>query len=74
MNLIIDILKILWTTMSQLLSAIIDVLIANIPNILAIKKITGYFTPVGIIGLYLGVPSFVIGISIALLKKVISQK
>ena len=43
----------------------------NLPAILEIKKVMGYFTPAGMIALYLGVPTIVVTLVFFVCKKVI---
>lgn len=45
----------------------------NLPIILEIKKLMGYFTPTGIIALWLGVPTFVVSLIIILFKRIRKQ-
>lgn len=42
----------------------------NLPAILEIKKVMGYFTPAGMIALYLGVPTTLIILVCFIIKKV----
>lgn len=42
----------------------------NLPAILEIKKVMGYFTPAGMIALYLGVPTMVISLICFIIKRV----
>lgn len=44
------------------------------PSILDLLKIRSYFTPAGIIALQIGVPTFVITVSIFLLKKAVFDR
>ena len=46
----------------------------NLPAILEIKKIAGFFTPAGMIALFLGVPTMAISIVIFIAKKLKSAK
>lgn len=46
----------------------------NLPAILEIKKVMGYFTPAGMIALYLGVPTIVISLLVLAVKKIIKAK
>ena len=45
-----------------------------LPEIIQLNKLLGYFTPAGIVGLYLGVPTVVITIAVFLFKKVVSTR
>lgn len=70
MGIFFEILSILWQTVSGLVSGFATAIWNNLPAILEIKKIMGYFTPVGMVALYLGVPTALISLLYALLKKI----
>lgn len=55
-----EILTILGQTIWGLLSALFSVIWNNLPEILEIKKVLGYFTPAGAVAIYLGVPTIVV--------------
>lgn len=74
MKIFIEILSVLWQTISGLISAFVTVIWANLSTILEIKKVMGYFTPVGMIALYLGVPTIVVTVAIKLIKKFVAGK
>lgn len=74
MKIFIEILSVLWQTISGLISAFVTVIWANLSTILEIKKVMGYFTPVGMIALYLGVPTIVVTVAIKLIKKIVAGK
>ena len=57
---IIEILTIFGQTILGLLSALFSVIWNNLPEILEIKKVLGYFTPAGAVAIYLGVPTIVV--------------
>ena len=52
-----------------MLSAIGTAVWQNLPAILELKKIMGYFTPVGVVALYLGVPTIVITALLWIIKR-----
>ena len=56
-----------------MLSAIGTAVWQNLPELLELKKIMGYFTPVGMVALYLGVPTIVVTAIIWLAKKAINN-
>lgn len=63
-----EILSILGQTMWGLLSALFSVIWNNLPEILEIKKVLGYFTPAGAVAIYLGVPTIVVTIAVKLIR------
>lgn len=74
MNILIEILSVLWQTITGLMSVFVTVIWNNLSTILEIKKVMGYFTPVGMIALYLGVPTIVVTVAIKLIKKFVAGK
>lgn len=74
MEIFFEILSVLWQTVSGLVSGFATAIWNNLPAILEIKKIMGYFTPVGMVALYLGVPTIVVTVSIKLVKKLVTGK
>lgn len=68
---IIEILSILGQTIWGLLSALFSVIWNNLPEILEIKKVFGYFTPAGAVAIYLGVPTIVVTIAVKLIRKLV---
>ena len=73
MNIFFEIISILWQTVTGLLGAFATVIWNNLPEILQLKQIVGYFTPAGVIGLYLGAPTIVVTVAIALIKRVVKN-
>ena len=71
MKIIIEIISVFWQAFWGLLSAIGSAVWQNLPAILELKKIMGYFTPAGAIALYLGVPTLVITALAWIIKKAI---
>lgn len=74
MKVFIEIITVLlqafWGTLKAFGTAIWD----NLPAILEIKKVMGYFTPAGMIALYLDVPTIVISIMVLAVRKIIKAK
>lgn len=70
----IEILTILWKSFWGVLCGIGDAVIGMLPSIMEFKKITGYFTPAGMIGLYIGVPTFIVAIVLTLVRKALAKK
>lgn len=74
MTIFIEIITVLWQTFWETLKAFGTVIWDNLPAILEIKKVMGYFTPAGMIALYLGVPTIVISILFLAVRKIIKAK
>lgn len=68
MGILIEILSTMWQVVWGLISGIGKAILENLPALLEMKKVMGYFTPVGVVALYLGVPTIVITIAIKLIK------
>lgn len=69
MNIFIEVMTVFWQAFWGFLSVIGSTIWENLPALLEIKKIMGYFTPVGMVALCLGVPTFIISAAIWLIKK-----
>lgn len=74
MKIFIEIITVLWQSFWGMLKAFGTVIWDNLPAILEIKKVMGYFTPAGMIALYLGVPTIVISLLVLAVKKIIKAK
>ena len=74
MTIFIEIIKVLWQAFWGTLKAFGTAIWDNLPAILEIKKVMGYFTPAGMIALYLGVPTIVISILFLAVRKIIKAK
>ncbi len=72
MSIFIEVITILWKTIWGMFTAIGTAIWENLPAILEIKKIEGYFTPAGMIALYLGVPTVVITVILSIAKRMIN--
>ncbi|MCI6946077.1 MAG: hypothetical protein MR741_01005 [Clostridiales bacterium] len=72
MSIFIEVITILWKTIWGMFTAIGTAIWENLPAILEIKKIAGYFTPAGMIALYLGVPTVVITVILSIAKRMIN--
>lgn len=70
MKIFIEIITVLWQTFWGTLKAFGTAIWDNLPAILEIKKVMGYFTPAGMIALYLGVPLFVVSLALFIVKKI----
>ena len=74
MKIFIEILTVLWQAFWGMLKAFSTAIWDNLPAILEFKKVMGYFTPAGMIALYLGVPTIVISILFLAVRKIIKDK
>ena len=74
MTIFIEIITVLWQAFWGMLKAFGTAIWDNLPAILEIKKVMGYFTPAGMIALYLGVPTIVISILVLAVRKIIKTK
>ena len=71
MKIFIEIVTVLWQAFWGMLKAFGTAIWDNLPAILEIKKVMEYFTPAGMIALYLGVPTIVVTLVFFVCKKVI---
>ena len=74
MTIFIEIITVLWQAFWGILKAFGTAIWDNLPAILEFKKVMGYFTPAGMIALYLGVPTIVISILFLAVRKIIKAK
>lgn len=73
MKIFIEIVTVLWQAFWVMLKAFGTAIWDNLPAILEIKKVMGYFTPAGMVALYLGIPAIVVTLVIFVCKKVIKR-
>ena len=71
MEIFIEVMTVFWQAFLGVLKVIGTVIWQNLPELLELKKIMGYFTPAGMIALYLGVPTIVITALVWILKKAV---
>ena len=71
MEIFIEVMTVFWQAFWGCLNVIGTVIWQNLPELLELKKIMGYFTPTGMIALYLGVPTIVITALVWILKKAV---
>ena len=74
MKIFIEIITVLWQAFWGTMKAFGTAIWDNLPAILEIKKVMGYFSPTGMIALYLGVPTIVISLLVLAVKKIIKAK
>ena len=71
MEIFIEVMTVFWQAFWGVLNVIGTVIWQNLPELLELKKIMGYFTPAGMIALYLGVPTIVITALVWVIKKAV---
>lgn len=74
MKIFIEIITVLWQAFWGILKAFGTAIWDNLPAILEFKKVMGYFTPAGMIALYLGVPAIVISVLFLVVRKIVKAK
>ncbi len=74
MTIFIEVLSTMWQVVWGLLSGIGKAVFDNLPALLELKKIMGYFTPLGMIALYIGVPTIVVSMAYKLVKKFLRSR
>lgn len=73
-NIFIEVLTTMWQVVWGLLSGIGKAVFDNLSALIELKKIMGYFTPLGMIALYIGVPTFVVSVAYKLIKKFLRSR
>ena len=71
MEIFIEVISVFWQVFWGFLNVIGTVIWQNLPELLEFKKIMGYFTPTGMVALYLGVPTIVITALVWVIKKAV---
>ena len=74
MKIFIEIITLLWQAFWETMKAFGTAIWDNLPAILEFKKVMGYFTPAGMIALYLGVPTIVISVLFLVVRKIVKAK
>ena len=74
MTIFIEIITVLWQAFWGRMKAFGTAIWDNLPAILEFKKVMGYFTPAGMIALYLGVPTIVISVLFLVVRKIVKAK
>ena len=73
-TLLFEIITVLWQAFWGTMKAFGTAIWDNLPAILEIKKVMGYFTPAGMIALYLGVPTIVISVLFFLIRRAVKKE
>lgn len=74
MEILFEVLSVIWITISSLFEGMFSMIIENLPLFMEMKQVLGMFTPAGMIALYLGVPTIVVSVGIALIKRAIRAR
>ena len=74
MEILFEVLSVIWITISSLFEGMVSMIIENLPLFMKMKQVLGMFTPAGMIALYLGVPTIVVSVGIALIKRAIRTR
>lgn len=74
MEILFEVLSVIWITISSLFEGMFSMIIENLPLFMEMKQVLGMFTPAGMIALYLGVPTIVVSVGIALIKKFVHSR
>lgn len=74
MEILFEVLSVIWITISSLFEGMVTMIIENLPLFMEMKQVLGMFTPAGMIALYLGVPTTVVSVGIALIKRAIRAR
>lgn len=74
MEILFEVLSVIWITISSLFEGMFSMIIENLPLFMEMKQVLGMFTPAGMIALYLGVPTIVVLVGIALIKRAIRAR
>ena len=74
MEILFEVLSVIWITISSLFEGMFSMIIENLPLFMEMKQVLGMFTPAGMIALYLGVPTIVVSVGIALIKRAIRTR
>ena len=74
MTIFIEVISTMWQIIWGLLTGIGKAVFDNLSALIELKKIMGYFTPLGMIALYIGVPTFVVSVAYKLIKKFLRSR
>ena len=74
MEILFEVLSVIWITISSLFEGMFTMIIENLPLFMEMKQVLWMFTPAGMIALYLGVPTIVVSVGIALIKRAVRAR
>lgn len=68
MKILTEVLSVIWQVISWFFTTIFSLIINNLPELLELKEIMGYLTPIGMIAAILGVSTGVVSTIIWIIK------
>lgn len=68
MKILTEVLSVIWQVISWFFTTIFSLIIDNLPELLELKEIMGYLTPIGMIAAILGVSTGVVSTIIWIVK------
>lgn len=71
MAILFEVISVIGMVIWEMIKCFFTIVVENLPLFLEMKQILGVFTPAGMIALYLGVPTIVVTVVVALIKKAI---
>ena len=69
MQILFDVVTVMWQFIWGIICCFGRIIWYNLPQLLELKKIMGYFTPVGMFALYIGVPTIIVSLAIKFIKQ-----
>ena len=73
MSIIFEVVGTLFQVVWAMLKSFLMIIWKNLPELLQLKKIAGYFTPQGVVALWLGVPSIIITVIVFMIKRLVKS-
>lgn len=73
MTIFIDIFTVLWQVFWATLCGIGNAVYVLLPPVMQLNKLASYFTPTGMVALYLGVPTVLVSIIVRIAKSVMKN-
>lgn len=68
MKILTEVLSVIWQVISWFFTTIFNLIIDNLPELLELKEIMGYLTPIGMVAAILGVSTGVVSTIIWIIK------
>ena len=73
MNILFEVVVTLFQVIWAMLKSFLMIVWENLPELLQLRKIVGYFTPQGVVALWLGVPSIIITVIVFMIKRLVKS-
>lgn len=70
MNILFEVVGTLFQVIWAMLKSFLMIVWENLPELLQLRKIVGYFTPQGVVALWLGVPPIIITVTIFMIRQI----